>query len=295
MVMNTVMNDYRIISRPRRDLLGEGPLWSRRRNALYWVDINGQRLHCLSLADETVRSWSLPEKIGWVIERAQDEQLVAGLMSGFALLRLDPLEISKIGSPEPERPGNRLNDAKADQQGRIWAGSKHDGDASDAAPSGALYRLDPGFTWQRHDDHYGVANGPTFSPDGRILYHTDSAAGCVYAFDLSADGELRNKRLWLQFPKEWGSPDGMTTDAEGCVWIAHWDGGCVSRFDPDGRRLRSIKLPATHITSCAFAGDQLDRLFVTSSCIDHEHEPEAGALFEVNPGVRGLPPGVFAG
>ena len=142
---------------------------------------------------------------------------------------------------------------------------------------------------------YGVANGPTFSPDGSILYHTDSARRVVYAFDLSADGQLTGKREFIRFENEWGYPDGMTTDREGGIWIAHWDGGRVSRFRPDGTLERSIHLPASNITSCAFAGVHLDRLFVTSASLYREGEAEAGALFEVHADVCGLPAPAFAG
>jgi len=160
---------------------------------------------------------------------------------------------------------------------------------------GALYRLDPGFSWSRHDDDYRVANGPTFSADGRLLYHTDSLRRTVYAFDMAEDGRLTGKRPFIRFEDSWGYPDGMCTDVEGRIWIAHWDGGRVSCFSPDGRLERSIALPASRITSCAFGGGDFDRLFVTSSAQGVEHEPLAGALFEVDAGTRGVAPYTFAG
>lgn len=286
------MNAFRIIGTPRKAILGEGPLWSPARNALYWVDIMAPALHRLDLARETVESWSFDEPIGWVAERAGRGDLIAGMSSGFAWLSLDPFAVNPIGDPEPDRPQNRLNDAKVDPAGRIWAGSKDD---SDLQASGALYRLDPDLRWSRQDDGYTVANGPAFSPDGRTLYHADSGIRTVYAFDLEGDGTLRDKRIFLRFEEEWGYPDGMTTDREGGLWIAHWGGGRISRFLPDGRMDRSIPLPATNITSCAFAGEKLDRLFVTSAALGAEEEEHAGALFEVDAGVRGIVPGAFAG
>ena len=101
--------------------------------------------------------------------------------------------------------------------------------------------------------------------------------------------------MWLQFEPGWGAPDGMTTDCEGHLWIAHWGGARISRFDPDGRLVLSIALPATNITSCAFAGPGLDRLFVTSASLATDDGPEQGVLFEVDAGVRGLPPTAFTG
>ena len=116
------MSETRIIEGSGRSLLGEGPLWSERDNAIYWVDILGKRLHRMSLADDGVASWDMPELIGWVIERRSEPGFIAGFVSGFAELALDPLAIQPIGNPQPDFPGNRMNDAKADTAGRIWAG-----------------------------------------------------------------------------------------------------------------------------------------------------------------------------
>ncbi|MBU3077357.1 SMP-30/gluconolactonase/LRE family protein [Sphingomonas quercus] len=286
------MTDYRIIEAAGRSILGEGPLWSPSTNALFWVDIMAPALSRLSLADGAVARWAMPERIGWIIERAGRDDFMIGLKSGFATLSLDPFAITAIGAPEPDRPHNRLNDAKADAAGRIWAGSKDD---RDAEASGALYRLDPDLRWSRHDDGYQVANGPAFSPDGRILYHTDSGARTIYAFAMGADGNLAEKRVFLRFAEDWGYPDGMTTDAEGGLWVAHWGGGRISRFGPDATLDRSIALPATNITSITFAGDGLERMFVTSAALDTGRGPADGALFELSPGARGLPTNRFAG
>ena len=286
------MSDYKVVPRTSADLLGEGVTWSARRNAVFWVDIRAPALHCLDLGNETTRCWAMPEPIGWIVERAGRDDFVIGLKSGFATLALEPFVITRIANPEPDRRHNRLNDAKVDIAGRIWAGTMDD---REQEALGALYRLDAEFTWSRHDDGYRVTNGPTFSLDGRTLYHTDSLARIVYAFDLQNDGSLQNKRVFLRFDASWGYPDGMTTDCEGFLWMAHWGGARVSRFSPDGKLERSIALPSSQITNCAFGGEQLDRLFVTSAATGTSNEPLAGALFELDPGVRGLAPVAFAG
>jgi sugar lactone lactonase YvrE len=283
---------YRVIDRATRDLLGEGPAWSQRRDALFWVDILAPALRSLNLTDGVVSTWDMPEKIAWAIECAGHDGFMIGLKSGFARLDLETRRIERLGHPEPDRPENRLNDAKVDRAGRIWAGTMDDGET---AASGALYRLDANLTWTRHDDGYRVTNGPTFSPDGSTLYHTDSLARTVYAFDLTGSGALLNKRVFLRFEDTWGYPDGMCTDADGGIWIAHWGGGRVSRFSPDGRLDRSIALPAAQITSCAFAGAALDRMFVTSAAVGVQNDPLAGALFEVESGSRGIASTLFAG
>lgn len=272
-------------------VLGEGPLWSETRNAVWWVDIKGQRLHRYDLDTGGRHSWPIPERICcWVVERV-DGGLVAGLKSEFAFLDPETLEITPIGNPEPERPGNRLNDAKVDPWGHLWAGTM---DEAEVEPTGALYRLDPDLSWTRCDEGYVVSNGPAFSPDGRTLYHTSSATREIFAFDLAADGTLSNKRLFVRFREEDGYPDGMTTDAEGGLWVAHWSGWRVSRFHPNGALDCSIPLPVAQVTSLAFAGHGLDRLFVTTASIGlseeaRRNQPLAGGLFELRPGATGLP------
>ncbi len=283
---------WRIVERPVRDRLGEGLMWSGRENALYWTDILEKRLHRMRLADGSIDSWTMPEMIGWVIERKNAPGLIAGLQSAIVELTLDPLAITTIVAPEPDLPDNRRNDAKADGRGRIWAGSMPV-DADKA--TGALWRLDPDRSLHRMDAGHIICNGPAFSPDGRILYHTDTAIATVYRFELHDDGSLGPRDVFLRFENGWGKPDGMTVDAQGGVWIAHWGGSRVSRFTPDGRLDRAIPLPASQITNCTFGGAALDRMFVTSAAVGLPDEPYAGALFEVDPGVTGLPAGRYGG
>ena len=285
------MAGIRIIARDGVDELGEGPLWSAGTGRLLWVDIMGQHVRALDLASGAVNGWAMPERVGWVAER-RDGTLLAGFKSGIVALTLDPVAATPFAQPEADRPHNRLNDAKVDTAGRLWFGSKDD---RDREPLGALYRLDPDGAVTRMDDGYHVTNGPTFSPDGRWLYHSDSGRRRVYRFALGTDGSLGEREDFITFADDWGYPDGMTADAEGCLWIAHWDGARVSRFDPDGALMRSIALPARNVTSCAFAGAALDRLFVTSAAIDSPGTPADGALFEVDAGVAGLAPTAFAG
>jgi xylono-1,5-lactonase len=173
-------------------------------------------------------------------------------------------------------------------------------DNDEKEATGALYRLGPGQKWARVDDGYRVTNGPAFSPDGRLMYHNDSARQITYLFDLDDAGEARNRRIFLRFGEGDGYPDGMTVDAEGCLWIAFWDGWCVRRFSPEGERIAELKLPVQRPTSCAFGGADLDRLLVTSASIglsdgDKATQPQAGGLFLLEPGVSGLADTPFPG
>jgi xylono-1,5-lactonase len=290
-----VAEQWRVVERAGHDVLGEGLWWSARQNAVYWVDILDHAVNRYLLADGSVKRWAMPERIGWLMERRAKPGFIAGFQSGFSELELDPVSIRLLVDPEPHLPGNRLNDAKADQHGHIWAGTM---DAALQETTGSLYRLQPDLSLRRMDEGYKITNGPAFSPTQDVMYHTDTGASTVYRFDVTPEGEIGNRREFIKFTSDMGTPDGMTVDAQGYLWIAHWGGSRVSRFTPDGKLDRAIPLPASQITNVTFAGANLDRMFVTSAAklLDLSKEPLAGSLFEVDPGgVRGLPPGLFAG
>jgi sugar lactone lactonase YvrE len=277
--------------------LGEGPLWSARDQAIYWTDIKAKRLNRYRIADGATHGWDMPDTIGWAVERRARPGLIVGLAHAVAELTLDPFKLVTRCEIETDKTGNRLNDAKVDPQGRIWFGTMHDGEREN---SGAFYRLDPDFSVHQVDGGYICANGPTFSPDGNIVYHTDSNAREIYRFDVRLDGSLAGKRVFARFEASEGFPDGMTTDREGCLWVAHWGGSRITRFRPDGTRDRAVHFPVSQVTSCAFGGDRLDRMFVTSARIglgeaQLAKEPLAGGLFAFDPGITGLPTPRFAG
>jgi sugar lactone lactonase YvrE len=259
---------------------------------VYWVDIKGLALHRLTLSDNAHTSWSMPEMLGWIVERRDGRGFIAGFKSGFARLFLEPLRIEPICAPEQHLPDSRMNDAAVDRAGRIWAGTMDD---RERAATGCLYRLDAGGNCSKHDTGYIVSNGPTFSPGHDLMYHTDTTRRVIYRFSLAADGSLGKRETWLVFPEDWGWPDGMATDVHGGIWIAHWGGGRLSRFLPDGRLDRAIALPVSQVTSCCFAGPTLERMFVTSAAIGRDDEPLAGCLFEVVPGISGAPTYAYGG
>ena len=284
------MAQWRMIARDGADMLGEGTIWSARDDAVYWVDILAPALNRLSLKDGAVERWAVPEPLGWVAERAGGG-FIGGFKSGFAEISLDPLTITPIGDPEPDLPGNRMNDGKADAQGQIWCGTM---DMAEESDSGSLYRLTPDLVWQQMDAGYRVPNGPAFSPCGKWLYHSDTARRIMYRFARTAEG-IADRQPFISFTDADGYPDGMTVDADGHIWVAHWGGGRISRFTPDGRLDRAIALPARPVTNICFAGPDLDRLFVSSAAIGLDATPYDGGLFEVDCGGRGLPTHLFAG
>jgi len=283
---------------PANATLGEGPVWVARESAIYWVDIKGRSLHRYKPGSGERGSWPIPAQLSALAPRAGGG-FVCATRDGFALLFLDgdSPRLEMLGGPEGDLPGNRFNDGKADAAGHFWAGSMDD---SEERPTGALYRLDPDLSWRQMDADYVITNGPAFSPDGRTLYHTDTLQRCIYAFDLDEGGEPGNKRLFLQLPESSGHPDGMTVDAEGCLWVCHWGGWGITRFSPEGEAIGRIELPVANVTCCTFAGENLDELYITSArkgLSDEElaQQPLAGGLFHCRPGVRGLATPLFRG
>jgi len=282
--------------------LGEGLLWSTREQALYWVDILACRLHRLHLASGTHREWTFAENISALAERAGAPGLIVTLRRGFAVF--DPVTDSEplyLHQPEGEPPGNRFNDGKCDAQGRFWAGSM---DFACEAPTGALYRYDPDGRCTRHGLGFAVTNGPTWALDaGRLcLYVNDTVNGSTHRHHFDpATGALSNPQLWNRMAPGDGLPDGMTTDALGRVWIAHWGGACVSCHDPvTAEELGRVALPTSHVTNCTFGGPDLHTLFITTARFgltpqQLAAEPLAGALFAVSVDAPGLPANLFGG
>lgn len=275
-------------------VLGEGPVWVAREGALYWVDINARKVFRLDDGGQ-VREWPTPFRVGSIAPRASGG-FIAGTDEGIAAIDFTTDKFEILLKPEENLPGNRFNDGKVDRRGRFWAGTMDD---SERQASGTLYVIEPGLKLSAIDSGYHVTNGPAFSPLGETMYENDSARQITYAFDVGVDGTVSNRRTFQQYNAGDGFPDGMTVDSEGCLWIAFWDGWCVRRYSPAGDWLETVKLPVQRPTSCAFGGPDLDRLYITSASRDLDAaalamQPNAGGVFMLLPGVRGLSEAPFA-
>ncbi|VTU19919.1 L-arabinolactonase [Variovorax sp. PBS-H4] len=281
--------------------LGEGLMWSVREQKLYGVDILEKRLWRLDPATGAQDRWEFDEEISALAERENAPGLIVTLRRGFAFF--DPTMPDAgpqwLHRPEPALLSNRFNDGKCDARGRFWGGTM---DFDCVAPSGALYRFDPDGQCTQHDSGFAVTNGPTWSLDGRTMYFNDTAQGGIHAYDFDPEhGSLAHRRLWLRFARRDGLPDGMTTDAAGRLWIAHWGGACVSCHHPlSGGELGRIELPVSQVTNCTFGGPELRTLYVTSAKTGLDEarlaaEPLAGGLFAVEVDSPGLPAFRFGG
>lgn len=283
---------------PARALLGEGPMWSTRDQALFWVDILTPAVHRHDPASGIDTQTPLGTMVSMAVPQVSGGLLLA-TPGGLMAFRPEDGSLQLVAHPEAGRSGQRYNDGKCDRLGRLWIGSMDMG----AAPNrGALYRVDPDGSAQRMDSGFTVPNGLGFSPDNTRLYFTDTFRKTVYEYDFDlAAGTIAQRRPLIVFDAEDGKPDGLTVDSEGCLWVAVWDAWRVSRFSPQGEELMRIRLPVPRPTSCGFGGPTLQTLYVTSASVRLSGEalaaaPLSGALFALEiPGVRGLPETLFAG
>jgi len=277
-------------------IVGEGPVWDAFTGLLVWVDIEGKRIHEFDPDTGVDREIEVPQYPGAVVRRASGGYMAA-VTNGFASVDRDG-RFELVVPVEADLSENRMNDGKCDPQGRFWAGTTrmtHD------APIGVLHRLDADLSLHPMVDELWVSNGLDWTFDERHMYFIDSFAGSVDLFDFdAATGDIANRRPLIDVPESWGTPDGMTLDAEGFLWVAFWGSSRVRRFDPEGRLDREITLPVTQVTSCAFGGPDLRDLYITSGArgLDAEaleREPHAGGLFRARPGVQGRPAFEFRG
>lgn len=281
-----------------RAQLGEGALWDARRGLLYWVDIEGFLVHVYDPATGKGRALPVHEHVGCVAPR-EGGGLVVALRRGLATLDPETGALELRAIPPGHVPEVRFNDGRTDPEGRLWAGTM---DFSFRPGAASLWRLDRDWSLNLMLQGVTISNGLAWSLDASTLYYIDTPTRTVAAFDYDrARGTITGRRLAIEVPAAMGSPDGMTIDAEGRLWIAQWDGGSVGRWDPtSGRLLERISLPARRVTSCAFGGPGLEDLYVTTARTGLDprslaEEPLAGGLFRVRPGVAGVPSVPFAG
>ncbi|WP_313808595.1 SMP-30/gluconolactonase/LRE family protein [Sphingobium sp.] len=275
--------------------LGEGPVWVARDAALWFVDIKEKRIHRFDPQLGVARSWDAPAQPGWIVP-SDDGPFTVGLQTGVH--RFDPASgsFALLHAPEADRPGNRLNDATVDPAGRLWFGSMDDGEEAD---SGYFYRLHRGQLVESGLPAVSITNGPAVSPDGSLLYHTDTLGRQIWRTCIGADGALHDTALFAEIEDGAGYPDGPTVDAEGCLWTGLFGGWAVRRYDPAGRLMTQVRFPVANVTKIAFGGPDLSVAYATTARKGLTkqqlvEQPLAGDLFAFDPGVCGQTPYVAA-
>jgi sugar lactone lactonase YvrE len=277
--------------------LGEGPIWDAARGCLLFVDIMEGDVHAFDPATGVDAIYEVGQPVGAVVPTVRGDWLAA-VRDGF--VRVDPATSATTLAAivEEDRPDNRMNDGYCDPRGRFWAGTMSMNHVREA---GALYRFDPNGQVTRMLTGVTTSNGIDWSPDGRLLYYVDTGTGRIDVFDFDLDrGVITARRVFAAIPEQDGKPDGLIVDADGFLWLALWGGSAVHRYAPDGRRNRTITLPVTHPTKCAFGGPDLSDLYITSasrplSAAARRAEPHAGSVFHCRPGVKGRAPTPFGG
>ncbi len=281
--------------------LGEGPTWDAARQLLYWIDIYAGHLHIYDPCSGEDRIHALGQSIGCVAP-ARSGRLLLAVRTGLATLDLFTDKTSKsflaaptlefITQPEPHLPGNRFNDGKCGPDGRFLAGSM---DQREEQVSGSFYSLSPDGTFKTLLTGISISNGLTWSPDHQTLYHIDTPTHKIMAYDYDlTSGAIGNPRLVVRVPDELGWPDGMTSDAQGRLWVAMWGGAAVTVWEPGtGQLLARIPIPAKNVSACVFGGPERKQLYITSArkgldAATLTEYPLTGGLFCIETDVEGM-------
>jgi sugar lactone lactonase YvrE len=273
--------------------LGESPLWDAEAGQVLWLDISNRLLHRYDPRSGALAPTELSETVTAIEPRAAGG-MVAAIADGFALFAADGTVEPVVRIPLPASDST-MNDGCCDPAGRFLAGSTTD---SQAAGVSALYCLDAERQVSTVLTGVTESNGLEWSLDGRTMYHVDTGARTLSAYDYDLEsGAASNRRILRTFDTDAALPDGLALDTDGCLWLALWDGGCVVRLDPEGNRIGVVEVPTARPTSCVFGGAALDELYVTSAVwdLDRSEDPHAGSLFVARPGVTGLRARSYAG
>lgn len=284
---------------PGRDIVGESIVWDSERQCLFWVDIVGRAIRRYDPATGAEERWKI-EEFPTSIGLRSDGGAILGLTRRVALWDFGGA-METFAVPEPDKPGNRLNEGRVAPDGSFWVGTMQQNFSADGTPTaiegkkGRLYRIGPDRSVTRlSDDLYGITNTMIWLPDGRFVT-ADTVENRLYAYDVADSGTVLLDRRSFSEPFGRGFPDGSTMDADGGIWTCRVAGGAaLTRTMPDGTVERVVELPCTWPTSCTFGGPDLATLYATSArfTMTDEHlaaNPQEGGLFALKPGVAGLP------
>lgn len=287
------------IAATANNVLGESPFWHAHSRCLYWLDLKTATLFCLDPETHQVaeRSLGFTPPLGAMVATSDPDIFALSHLGGVSLVNLKTRHRRALCDPEGGREEIVYNDMKVDRLGRLWIGTSH---AFYSEPRGVLWCCDASGQVALADAGFAVSNGPAISPDGTLMYLADSGARRILRYDISGPKpRAASRRVLCAFDEGEGYPDGMTIDHEGCLWVAQWGGGRVSRFSPDGERLECMEMPTPNVTSVCFGGADYDTLYITSGRDGLNdaalgRHPHSGSVFSVKPGVTGVPEPLFS-
>lgn len=278
-----------------QNALGEGPLWCAETGTLYWVDILGKTINQYNLQERIHEIYPQQEQISVIAFREQGGFVVAG-ENGFKFWSPKDNHLTAIIDPESGKQNARFNDGKVDRKGRFWAGTMTTSDASSA-----LYRMDRDLSLRLMEGGITISNGIGWSLDNQVMYYADTLHHVIYAYDFDLEsGAITNRKDFFRVPAGFGVPDGLTVDQEGFVWCAFYGGAMVRRFNPNGEIDLEVPLPVSQPTSCAFGGESMRDLFITTAWAgltdaERKAQPQAGDVFMLHAAVQGMPEPSFLG
>jgi len=277
-----------------KSILGEGPVYKKDENSLYWTDIKDKKIYKYDLESKEVKSFQFTKEIG-SYAFTNKGKVIASTNDGFEYLDLKTNEITHILDPEKDITNNRFNDGKCDAKGRYFAGTM---DNNEKNINGSLYCLE-GNVLEKKETNLFISNGLGWNSDSTKFYLTDSPKRIIYVYDYDlSTGQMTNKKVFTKIKEEDGYPDGLCIDSKDHIWSAHWAGSKITRYKPDGSIDKIINMPVPNITSCCFGGIDNKTLFITTaqkglSKEELEKTPNTGYTFCLSTDIEGLKTNLF--
>ena len=269
-------------------ILGEGTLWVKENNSVYFVDIKKKRIHVLNIKNKRRKTINLNKQIGF-LAHIKKNLFILGLERELRIIDLKTKKTIRSIFIEKNLPKNRINDGKTDPKGRLWFGTMDNPERS--IKKGSLYCLDKNLNLHKVDSNYYITNGPAFL-DENNFYHTDSRSRIIYRIKINKYLKISNKKIFIRLNSKDGAPDGMTLDNKKNLWVCHFNGACISIFNKNGKKIHKINFPAKNITNCTFGGPNNNELFVSSatksmSKKDQKKYKYSGSFFSVKTNMKG--------
>ena len=270
-------------------ILGEGTLWVKEHNSIYFVDIKKKCFFSLNIKNNKKKKYKVNKEIGF-LAHIKNNIFILGLQGELRIQNIKTKKIIKSILIEQDIRLNRINDGKTDPKGNLWFGTMDNLERK--IEKGSLYKLDKDLNLIKVDKNYRITNGPAFL-DEYNFYHTDSPKKSIYKMKINKMNKIVSKKIFKKFLPKDGSPDGMTLDKNKNLWVAHFHGACVSVFNKKAKLIHKIDLPAKNITNCAFGGKNNKEVFITSATkgmnkADLQKFEFSGSLFSVKSNINGM-------